>query len=248
MPLNRKKIETSLHHPAGVRVYSVIDSTNNEAKRRAAEDRGRYTIYAADSQTAGRGRRGHSFYSPDSGLYMTLSLPVGKSAGSIPLLTCAAAVAVCEAIAALSDLSPAVKWVNDVYVGGRKAAGILAELVTDSMNAPIAVIIGVGVNLTTAVFPDEIADLAGSVGDIDPNLLCAAIADRLIAWYESGDYYSIIEKYRSLSFCLGREIRYTDADGEHTAEAVGIDDDGSLIVIENGKKRSLRSGEISIKV
>ena len=248
MPLNHEKIEKSLRHPVAVRVFSCVDSTNNEAKRRAAQDSGRYALYAADSQTAGRGRRGHRFYSPDGGLYMTLSLPVGKASGSVQLLTCAAAVAVCEAIAALSGLSPAVKWVNDVYVNGRKVAGILAEMVTDSLNVPIAVIIGVGVNLTTEIFPDEIADRAGSVGNIDPNLLCANITDRLIKLVESDRYNSVVEKYRSLNFCLGREIGYTDADGEHTATAVDIADDGSLIISENGKKRSLRSGEISIKV
>ena len=248
MPLNSKKIENFLNHQIPVRVFCSVDSTNNEAKRRAAEDRGQYVLYTADSQSAGRGRRGHSFYSPASGLYMTLSLPIADADDNIQLLTCAAAVAVCEAVAALTGLSPVIKWVNDVYVSGRKVAGILSEMITDDKNVPIAVIIGIGVNLTTEEFPDGFADNAGSIGDIDANLLCAKITDLLIDWYTGCDNNSALEKYRSLNFCIGRRVHYADQDGDHTATAVDIAEDGSLIVEENGKKRSLHSGEISIKV
>ena len=179
---------------------------------------------------------------------MTLSLPVGDNVQTVQRLTCAAAVAVCEAIGELTGLSPAVKWVNDVYVNGRKVAGILAELVSDEENRPAAVIIGIGVNLTTEGFPEEFADRAGSVGDIDANLLCTRIADNLTERYDHLNDNSFLEQYRELSLCLGRRIRYTDADGDHIAEAIGIGDDGCLIVTENGIKKSLRSGEISIKV
>ena len=247
MPLNREKIEKKLKNPVRIHTFSTVGSTNDEAKRAAESDCGAI-LYAADSQTAGRGRRGHSFYSPPTGLYMTLSLPVTRSAADLQRLTCAAAVAVCRAITALSDLDPAVKWVNDVYVGGKKVAGILSELVLDRENRPLRVIVGVGVNLTTKAFPDEFAANAGGVGDLDPSLLCAAITDHLTEYCRHPDDPAVIKQYKELNFCLGREIAYRDRDGAHTATAVDIADDGSLIVSECGVRRALFSGEISVRI
>ena len=245
MPLNREKIEKNMINPVTIRTFSVIGSTNDEAKRRAAEDVGA-VLYAADSQTSGRGRRGHSFYSPPTGLYMTLSLPIEGDSADVQRLTVAAAVAVCDALAACGGLKPSVKWVNDVYLEGKKVAGILAELVTDALNRPSRVIVGIGVNLTTAAFPAEFAARAGSAGDIEPSLLCAAITDGLIGMYAHLDDPAVIERYKALNFVIGRQITYTDRDGEHTATAADIAPDGSLIVDENGKKISLHSGEISV--
>ena len=247
MSLNPEKIRKKLKNSLTIRVFSSIDSTNNEAKRRAAEDVG-CALYAADSQSAGRGRRGHSFFSPPTGLYMTLSLPVTEEGGKNQLLTCAAAVAVCRALKEIDGLSPTIKWVNDIYLNGKKIAGILAELVTDDANRPLRVIIGVGVNLTTAAFPAEFAALAGCAGDLDPSLLCAAIADQLMEASRRPGDPALMAEYKALNLCLGRQVGYSDSDGTHTATAVDIAPDGSLIVEENGKRKSLHSGEISIGI
>ena len=246
MPLNREKIEKTITNPVTLRVFSRIGSTNDEAKRRAEADAG-IVLYAADSQTAGRGRRGHSFYSPPTGLYMTRSLPIGDPAVEIQRVTCAAAVAVCDALTALGVRDPSVKWVNDVYLGGKKVAGILAELVTDDQNRPLRVIIGVGVNLTTADFPAEFAERASGVGDLDPSLLCAAITDRLVGFCRRISDPAIMARYKALSCVIGKGIAYTDRDGAHTATAVDIAPDGSLIIDENCVIRQLSSGEISVK-
>lgn len=246
MKLNREKIINYFTVPADILLYDSIDSTNNEAKRRFDPDSG-IRLYAAAHQTAGRGRRGHSFYSPkDTGLYMTLSLPCSIAAASIQKITCAAAVAVCDAITALSDQRPRIKWVNDIYVNGKKAAGILTELITDSENQPRAVIIGVGLNLCTENFPDEFADQAGNLGEIDRNALCGTIARNLTDFYQHLDDNSLSEKYRQLSLCIGRTVRYTKNGIDHTATAVDIDEDGGLIVEENGVRTTLNSGEISV--
>ena len=246
MPLNSEKIKQNLRSDLTVRVLGSTDSTNNEAKRYAPTDGANRVLIAADRQTAGRGRLGRSFYSPAGGLYMTLSLPVTDTAENTQRLTCAAAVAACGAIGELTALSPMIKWVNDIYADGRKVAGILCELVTDELNRPMRVIIGIGVNLTTESFPDDIANKAGRIGHADPDRLCALIADNIIDLLDHLDDDSFIEKYSSLNLCLGRTIRYTDRDGEHTAEAVSIAPDGSLIVDENGSPRRLNSGEISL--
>ncbi len=248
MPLSQPKIEQYLSFPVTVRTYDSIDSTNNEAKRRADADRG-LTLYATTWQTAGRGRRGHDFYSPrDTGLYMTLSLPLRGSTASVQKITCAAAVAVCEAVEALSDHRPQIKWVNDIFVGGRKVAGILTELVTNNANQPEAVIVGIGLNLKTECFPVEFAATAGNLGDIEPEKLCAAVTDRLVTAYGNLDNNSIIEKYKARNLCIGRTVTYSVNGTLHTADAVDIAPDGGLVVRESGTLITLNSGEISVKL
>lgn len=244
--LDQKKIAKYLHTPVTIHLYESVDSTNNEAKRRADRDDG-FHLYATTHQTAGRGRRGHSFFSPkDTGLYMTLALPLRAGSENVQKVTCAAAVAVCEAVTALSDKTPQIKWVNDILVDGKKAAGILTELLCYDDNLPGAVIIGIGLNLCTEHFPDEFAANAGNLGKIEINALCGMIADRLISAYQSLDDNSIIEKYKQLNLCLGKNVRYTKNGVTHTASAVDIADDGGLVVEENGIRTTLNSGEISV--
>lgn len=274
MKLNQNIIENIIKKSVTVHLYDSIDSTNNEAKRRADIDHGIH-LYASSRQTAGRGRRGNRFYSPENtGLYMTLSLPLADGAANVQKITCAAAVAVCEAIEALSVVRPQIKWVNDIFVGGKKAGGILTELITDSDNRPTAVIIGIGLNLNTEFFPAEIADKAGNIGDIDINMLCAAIVNNMLKLFEdladtrlrleqscnpsvdirrqfplpkgASNNNSVIEKYKRLNLCIGHNVRFTKGGTEHTAKAVGIADDGGLIVEENGGITVLNSGEISV--
>lgn len=266
MAIKSKKIEKFLKYYVTLHVFDEIDSTNNEAKRRFNEDRGKIALYVTDFQTAGRGRRGHDFYSPrGSGLYFTLALPLSAEPAEMQVTTCAAAIAICEGIEALCGKAAQIKWVNDVCLDGKKVAGILTELVSDETNQPVSVIIGIGINLTTEHFPAEFAEKAGSVGKVDPNHLCAEIVNRLILMYDAINnselelkyrdnssselkygFNSILEKYKQLNFCIGMTVRYTDTDGSHTAAAVDIADDGSLIVEENGVRKQLHSGEISI--
>lgn len=248
MKLNAEKIRKNLRTPITVHLYDSVDSTNDEAKRRADADKGIH-LYAAARQTAGRGRRGHRFYSPkDTGLYMTLSLPLSDSQEGVQKITCAAAVAVCEAVMSLSELQPQIKWVNDIFVGGKKAAGILTELVTDSKNQPVAVIVGVGLNLNTTDFPEEFAEKAGNLGDLDVSALCGRIAENLIGLYRHLNDNSVIEKYKRFNLCIGRTVTYEKDGAVHIAEAVDIADDGGLVVEENGTRSVLSSGEISVKL
>ena len=110
MALDSDILSQKMHSKAAVHLYDSIDSTNNEAKRRAQTDRG-VCLYVTTHQTAGRGRRGHGFYSPkDTGLYMTLAFPADNA--DIQRLTCAAGVAVCEAVGSLTDRTPQIKWVS----------------------------------------------------------------------------------------------------------------------------------------
>ena len=244
--LCQETIMKYLHKKITVHLYDSIGSTNDEAKRRADADGG-VCLYAAEHQSAGRGRRGRSFYSPKgTGLYMTLALPYADVSEAVCGITCAAAVAVCETVESLSNHHPQIKWVNDIFVGGKKVAGILTELITDDHNQPRAVIVGIGLNLNTAEFPAELAATAGNLGAIEKNALCGMIADRLITMTEQYDNNSVMEKYKGRNLCIGRRITYMQDGVEHLATAVDIDAGGGLVVEENGLRTTLNAGEISV--
>lgn len=145
-------------------VYDAIDSTNNEAKRMLSSGYAGEALLVANSQTAGRGRRGRSFESPAGGLYMTLILQEGAIAGEPTNVTMAAAVAVSHALSELCHVDSAIKWVNDVLVDGLKVCGILSEGTSDLETGGMQnVAVGIGVNLGPAVFSKELDGIAGTV-------------------------------------------------------------------------------------
>jgi len=143
--------------------YHEIESTQDKIKELYAIGKAQFGDgVIAQSQTAGRGRFGRSFYSPPkSGIYLSVLLPYDNS----ELLTVGAAVAVLQAIEKVTGQKADVKWVNDVYLNGKKVAGILAEAVVDKDGNPAAVILGVGINIVSPIsdFPEEIKDKAGSL-------------------------------------------------------------------------------------
>lgn len=218
-------------------IYDEIDSTNNQCKR--ISDDAPLFIVAAESQTAGRGRRGKSFYSPfGSGLYLSISLSADKY-GNMQMITLNVAVAVSFAIEELTGLSPKIKWVNDIYLEGRKICGILCEA-TDGR-----IIIGIGINCTTDSFPKDIAAVAGSLAGhpVSRNALAASIIKNL-----TDCNFSVADEYRHRSLLTGKEITYTLNGNEFSALVTGIDDNGNLSVVNNdGTFVSLNSGEVQLK-
>ena len=225
---------------------SEIDSTNTEAKRRRDEAKSAPIVIVADSQSAGRGRLGRSFYSPsETGLYMSVAYsPKGDVVDAVTI-TSKAAVAVCRAIEKFADAECKIKWVNDVYVGGKKVSGILCEsTVCDS--GETVIIVGIGINLTTKDFPDEIADIAAAVGEIDRKSLAAELARTVIEFaYDGGEW---IDEYRARSLVLGRKITYIKDGVSRIAQAKEIRGDGALVVDEDGALTVLSSGEISVRL
>lgn len=149
-------------------VSEVVDSTNDICLRRAA--RGEHSSFAAIAgcQTRGRGRRGRTFYSPDgSGLYMSMLLrPFGINGQNAQKLTTLAAVAVSEAIEAVAGVPADIKWVNDIYVRGRKVCGILTEASFNLEDGTLDyAVVGIGINVyePKGGFPESIRDRAGSL-------------------------------------------------------------------------------------
>lgn len=236
-------------------VYDEIDSTNTEAKRRIIEGASEGTVIAADSQTSGRGRLGRNFFSPPgSGIYLSFILKPKMTAEKSLAITAAAAVAACHAIEEVTEKKPKIKWVNDLFLDGKKICGILTEAVSGLETGNIdAVVIGIGINCTT-VFGGELGDIAGSLYDKDSDT--AAIRNRLAAelinqLYRLTDMLAdggFIDEYRKRSIIMGREITICgEAESLYTVEDIG---DLGELVLKNGSgdRRILNTGEVSIRI
>ena len=229
--------------------FDTLDSTNNEAKRRlAAGERGPFLV-AAEEQTAGRGRLGRTFYSPrDAGLYLTVALAAGGSAEAALGVTAYAAVSVAEAVARFTGRQTRIKWVNDLFLDGRKVGGILTEAVTDFESGMLeSLLVGIGLNLRPAEIPVALRNTVGSLACVTPvkNRLAAAIADALLAYPPPlPDYMAV---YRERSLTLGRRVRWRQGEQGGEGTAVDIDSTGALVVQSGESTRvTLRSGEVAL--
>ena len=245
------------------------DSTNNEAKRRLERyDReglsftGPFVIVAR-SQTAGRGRQGKSFYSPKgTGIYLTVTCPLDCPITGQVTMTSRTATAVCRAIDRAFGIEPGIKWVNDIYVNGRKCCGILCEAVNDYPAGILKyAVIGVGVNITTDIWPDDIKDSAGALVCMsDDKTGTKTLSDETFTGFGKILAQEILRAiyhpseddmkyYREHSLVLGKEITYTENGTVCGGTAVGIDDNGGLIVrIDQNRTLTLDSGEITVRL
>ena len=239
-----------------IQVYKEVDSTNEKAKALALEGADEGTVIVADTQSAGKGRMGRKFESPSgAGIYMSMILRPRFDMRNGVLITTAAAVAVCRAIKVVTDIKPGIKWVNDIYVEKRKVAGILTEGITDLESGTIeSVIVGIGLNFKAIpeAYPKELLDKIGWLFDgVSPNItrneMAAAIINELWNISENLEDRSFISEYKALSILLGRDIFYIEGGQKYPAKVVDIDDNGALIVENEGVNKRLSSGEISIR-
>lgn len=246
--LSRHMIKRNISKDIEVCVFDEIDSTNSEAVRRLKADIVPPALFVAERQTAGRGRRGRSFHSSGGGLYMTLAL---KSSPSDTVgLTALAAVAVAETIENLTGISAGIKWVNDIYIDGKKVCGILCEAVADNQTGEMsAVIIGIGINLRVKAFPEELRNVAGNIDckSLSKNLLAANITNRILELINSDEDY--ISTYKQKSIVLGKDICYIKNGVKYEAVAADIEKNGGLTVINtDGTTEILNSGEITLRI
>lgn len=238
-------------------VLEEAESTNAFLREQASAGSPEGRVVVAGRQTKGRGRLGRSFYSPaDTGIYMSLLLrPANLSPDQAVSVTTMAAVAACEAIEEVSGKQAGIKWVNDIYMEGRKVSGILTEAALSMENNRIDfIVLGIGINAYAPEggFPEEIGEIAGAVFsrrcDDGKNALAAAFLNRFAEYYaarESGDY---VEKYRDRSLVTGKEILILSPSGKRRAFAEDVDGQCRLLVrYEDGSREALSSGEISIR-
>ena len=220
------------------------DSTNDDAKRRLRAGGKTPFLIAANAQRAGRGRGEHLFHSPaGTGLYMSLAVPL-PAEDAVTLVTPLAAVAVCRAVSRTAGVELQIKWVNDLFLGGKKVCGILSERVEN------AVVVGIGVNVRRAAFPAELTDIAGALeSDVKRTTLAAAIVKEVLALLDSLPDLGFLSEYRARSLLLGREIAFSRNGTAYTARAVAVDDRAGLTVQHaDGHIETLTSGEVSVRV
>ncbi len=234
------------------------DSTNTHLKELAEKGAPQKTVVIADCQTAGRGRLGKSFFSPEGcGLYMSILLrPELKPENALEITT-AAAVAMARVTERYANAKVGIKWVNDIYVDMKKVCGILTESSIDvEQNKLKYAVLGIGFNLFTHKdgFPEEIADIACSLFQSPPDStkkteICAEIIDEFFSVYTDIGKRVIINEYRKYSIITGREVEIIATNKAVTARVLGINDDYSLEVItEDGKRSTVNSGEVSMKI
>ena len=252
--LNREKIEANLKTKWLGRNLTLLEdtgSTNADVQQRAAEAEG--LVICAESQSAGRGRRGRAWASPPGeNLYVSLLLKPPMPPEETPALTLMAGLCVCEVVRELTGLPAGIKWPNDVLCQGKKLSGILTEAAVGEGGLAFAVV-GMGVNLNTRAFPPE-AGIAGSLWqltgqDWEREAFLAALLNRLEERYEAftaGGFAALREGYRALSVTLGKAVDIHAAQ-PFWGRATDILPDGSLIVeTENGPVR-VESGEVTLR-
>lgn len=239
-------------------VLPTAPSTNALVREKANQGRPEGCVIVACEQTDGRGRYGRQFFSPvDSGVYLSLLLrPTAYSPQQATCLTAAAAAAMCQAIEAVTGQQPGIKWVNDIFLHGKKVCGILTEaavgLETGTLNY---MVLGAGVNLYPPAegFPEEIQSIAGSVLERScpeaKNRLVGEFLNRFWDFYSHPECRTYLEDYRARSLAIGRNVTVLSAGKAVSAYAYGIDDDFRLLVrYENGDTEALSYGEIRIQL
>ena len=239
--------------------FDSIDSTNTRAKELGKQGAPHGTILIADHQTGGRGRLGRNFLSPaGSGIYLSVILRPGCAPGALMHLTCAAAVAMCEAVEAAAGFRPGIKWTNDLVYRGRKLAGILTELSLTARGTVDYAIVGVGINCCQRItdFAEEIQGMACSLAmfadsEIDRSQVAAAMIEALWQMDQTllTDKPRVMDSYRADCITVGKEVSLLRGDGNiRHGRAVAVDDDGALLVeFSPGVTEIVNSGEISVR-
>ena len=263
--LTAEEIESQLNPGDTIKkvVYAPeIDSTNNEAKRNAENGAKDGTLYITESQTGGRGRRGRQWVSPSgSGIWMTLLLRPQINPANASMLTIVAAMAVTMAIRRAvaetgADVECHIKWPNDVVINKKKVCGILTEMSAE-LDCIHYVVIGIGINVNTTEFADEIKETASSLfvetgKNIKRSRIVALFAEEFTKYYQkflnTGDLSGLVQDYNEMLINAGRQVRICDAKEEFTGVAAGIDSHGKLLVTkEDGTQAVISAGEVSVR-
>lgn len=237
---------------------NCTDSTNVHAKVLAAQGAPHGTVLIADHQTGGKGRMGRSFHSPGGmGIYMSILLRPECTPSDLMHLTCAAAVAMCDAVEKSTGFRPGIKWTNDLVYNKRKLAGILTELGLDTRGGISHAIVGIGINCcqTAGDFPEDIRNVAGSLAavagkTIDRNAVAAAMMEAL--WRMDHRLLTcktqILDRYRQDCITIGQEICLIRSGEIRYGKAIDIDNEGALIVkLSSGQVEAVNSGEVSVR-
>ncbi len=235
------ELKTALGKEYNVLCFNSLCSTNEYLKSDKIPVN---TLAVAFSQTAGKGTKGRSFYSPEnSGIYFSIKLKSEEDIKDNLLYTPAAAVAVAKAAEKCFNVTPKIKWVNDLYLGGKKICGILSETKDE------ATVIGIGVNLfKPKEIPNELKDIFGYINnEYNESIIAPFVAEvvkNLVGYKNNLLAVPFLSDYKSRFMLTNKEIT---VNGEYTATVLGVNDDFSLKISANGTVKSLISADIKIK-
>ena len=238
--------------------YDSTDSTNTRLKELARAGAPQGTVVLAGHQSAGRGRLGRSFHSPQGlGIYLSVLLRPQCLPQQLMHLTCAAAVAMCDAVEKVTAVRPGVKWINDLVLGRRKLGGILTELSVDPKTGLVDyAIIGIGINCRHRPehFPAELEHIATSLAmegiDTEPAALAGAMIEALIQMDRQllSGKEAMLARYRHDCVTLNRDVIICRLDQRQPGKALDVDSDGALMVqLSDGSIQAVSSGEVSVR-
>ena len=240
-----------------ITVVDRLPGTNAALRTQATNGAPEGLVLIAQAQSAGRGRRGHSFFSPPGGLYLSILLRPAFSTRQSPQITALAAVAAARAAEQLCGTPIQIKWVNDLWKNGKKVCGILTEAAVDLESGMLDyAVLGLGFNLVqpSGGWPKELAAVAGSLFDSAPApgaraALAAAFLNEFWALYHTGLRGSWLDDYRRRQALTGRHVTLIPNGSEpRGATVLGIDDDCRLLVRCDGDLAPTAFGSDEIRV
>lgn len=241
-----------------IQYFPTIGSTNDLLKTLARQGAPHGTAILAGHQSGGHGRMGRFFHSPEGmGIYLSILLRPDCTPAELMHLTCASAVAMCDAVEMACGFRPGIKWTNDLVSGQKKLGGILTELGLSAKGTVDYAIVGIGINCrqTEEDFPAEIRDMATSLNmvtgtKIDPAYLAASMLEAL--WKMDSvlltDKLGILCRYRQDCVTIGQEISVVRGEEVRHGKALSVDENGALVVaFSDGTREAVNAGEVSIR-
>ena len=254
--MDKKILEQYLNQKLNITIFQELDSTNTYLKKLGSQGEKENQLVIALSQTGGRGRMGRSFYSPNgTGIYFSLLLHPEFSAEKSLFLTVMAAVSVAETVMKYNSNDVKIKWVNDVYIDGKKVCGILTEGAINANKMLDYAVVGIGINLIAPEngFPDDIKDIATAIfpGNTEENIKEKIVADVVNKFFDmyNGIDTDFVNRYKQYSYLTGKEINIISGDDTRPATVIDITDDCHLLVKnEKGEFEEISSGDVSVRL
>ena len=253
----RAGLSTQLLGSQIVHFYDT-SSTNNEAKRLAADDAVEGTIVVSEAQTLGRGRLNRGWFSPPGGgVWVSVILRPPFPPQEAPKCTLMAAVATVEAIREVSGLACGIKWPNDILWQGRKLVGILTEMSAE-MDAINFVVLGIGINVSLQEndFPEELRNIGASISmgagrEVSRVEVLQKLLERLEYWYDvvkKEGFEPVLKAWRRESITLGQPVRVLAGEETYDGVAEELAEDGSLLVRTENDLRRVLAGDVSLRL